>query len=153
MFSTSILRIVLTGTYLAGAPAWAAFPTVTRAVQQELDGQRREILTAEMTAEQAALVEAGAALVAEPTDAHRADAHRHTQNIQALQRELAPLRRGTAPSLRVLPREARAPIATPEPVQHPAPFWDPYRRITTPLLPTAAGSVATVLSTTAKESP
>ena len=153
MFSTIILRVILAGAYLAGVPAWAAFPAVTRAVQQERDGQRREILTAELTAEQAALAEAGTALAAEPTDAHRADLHRHTQNIEALQRELAPLRRGTAPSLRVLARETRAPIATPAPVQQPPPFWDPYRRITTPLLPTAGGSVATVLSTTAKESP
>lgn len=153
MFSTIMLRVILTGAYLAGAPAWADFPAVTRAVQQERDGQRREILTAELTAEQASLAAAGTALAAAPTDAHRADLHRHTQNIEALQRELAPLRRGTAPSLRVLARETRAPIATPAPVQQPAQFWDPYRRITTPLLPTAAGSVATILSTTAKESP
>jgi hypothetical protein len=153
MFLPLILRVLLTGAYLAGAPTWAAFPAVTRAVQQERDGQRREILTAELTAEQAALAEAGAALAAEPTDANRADLHRHTQNIKALQRELAPLRRGTAPSLRVLSREARAPIAAAAPIQQPAAFWDPYRRITTPLPPTAGGSDATVLSTTAKESP
>ena len=153
MFSTSILRVILTGACLAGAPAWAGFPAVTRAVQQERDGQRREILSAELTAEQSALAAAGTALAAESTDAHRADLHRHTQNIEALQRELAPLRRGTAPSLRVLASKARGPVATPAPVQQAAPFWDPYRRITAPMLPTAAGSVAPVLSTTAKESP
>jgi hypothetical protein len=126
---------------------------VSPEVQQKRDVIRRDILTTELNAETVAWTNAGTALAAEPTDAHRADLHRHTQNIEALRREIEALPREKVSPLSLVARGRRAPVVAPEPAPKVAPFWDPYRRIASPSFPTTDGSLATVSSTSAKEKP
>jgi hypothetical protein len=107
------------------ALAQGAYPMVDRATQKVRDDERRLILETELEAERAALGKARQALATDPSDEHRADEHRHEQNIAALQRELgvkpAPVR------LAARVRRVRA-AATPPSAAGPAPDWDPFRR-------------------------
>ena len=133
-----ILGIALLGSCVCATAAPVDFPSVSPAVQQERDAGRREILTAELNAEQAALTAARGTKPVDPLKVHE-----HELNVAALQREL-----GAAPALRVKVRAApAAPVAPVAPtalasaprIEDPAPFWDVYRRVAT--------------STTRKEAP
>lgn len=104
-----------------GTQATPAFPTIAQATQQARDGERRDILDAELASEQAALAMLRATNADAPSAEQQATLHRHVENIAALQRELARL--GAAP-LRLAVRAVAMPAAAPP----PAPFWDVYRR-------------------------
>lgn len=130
MILSRFLQLVVCGAVCA--PAFSAFPTVPPGVQHERDRLRRDILNTELATEQTALAAARTA----------DDKHRHAQNVEALQRELAPLN-GTAP-LRMIARVAATSAPAPAAAEAPAPFWDTFRRGATP---------SPVLPSTGKELP
>lgn len=120
-----IFIITLFGSAAHEASAQSAFPSVPPAIQQERDATRREILTIELSAEQAALAAARGKWPADPLAAHR-----HELNVAALQRELGATS-GGAP-LRVKVRAVPVVPTDKRRIEDPAPFWDVYRRVTTP---------------------
>lgn len=110
------------------------YPVVDKAAQQARDVDRRAILQTELAAEEQALVLARAALSKAPDERGLADAHRHEQNVKALQRELARLddEMPVRVNARKTPSSA-APATSATPLSVQAPFWDVYRRSAPPV--------------------
>lgn len=137
--TTRIATIFVLSTLALCAQAQTGYPVVDKLSQKARDDDRREILTTELQAEREALAKAQAA-----PDA--AAAHRHSENIKALQRELGIANgRPAASEFRrdeiapAVVRVVREPAARPAPEGRAPRFWDPYNRAPdTPLFSTTA---------------
>ena len=116
----------------ASALAQSSYPVIEKEVQQARDQERLVILNMELVAEHQELVKARGELASNPTKELQAKAHRHDENIKALQRELrgigsaqgsssAPLRVVAVAKRLPEPSQARSPTAL-------ATYWNPYNR-------------------------
>lgn len=138
----SAFRIVIF--FLIGHPASAlaqsSYPVIDKEVQQTRDQERHLILNTELLAEHQALAKARDELAANPTKESQAKAHRHGENMKALQRELRGIDSAQAsPSapFRAVAIARRPP--KPPPVRSPtalATYWNPYNRATETRPPT-----------------
>lgn len=105
------------------------FAFIEKAVQDQRDLDRRDILETELLAEERALGNARQVLKRTGDDDTRAVAHRHEENVKALQRELARIPGETAVHVaarRVVPDQPAIAKRVSETTS--APFWDAYRR-------------------------
>jgi len=116
----------------ASALAQSSYPVIDKEVQQARDQERLLILNTELLAEHQELAKAREELAANPTKESQAKAHRHGENIKALQRELRGVGSAQAsPSapLRVVAVARRPP--EPPPARSAtalATYWNPYNR-------------------------
>ena len=110
------------------------YPIVDKSVQQARDVDRRAILEAELVAEQHDLGAAREAIEKAPSDEARSQVHRHEENIKALQRELARVSKETPVRVTASSAKPNAAVAGKRTAPGPtrAPFWDVYRRSTSP---------------------
>jgi len=131
MFAFRMVIFFLIG-HSASALAQSSYPVIDREVQQARDQERHLILNTELLAEHQELAKARDALAANPTKELQAKAHRHGENIKALQRELRGIGSAQAsPSapLRVVATARRPP--EPPPARSAtalATYWNPYNR-------------------------
>lgn len=113
----------------------ASFPIVDPATQKARDADRRHILETELQAERQELAKAEAAPVAIPATERAANVHRHLENVQSLQRELAGVARpqqATQESLRAVVRAQRPAASIQRDLNGPIAFWNPYNRAPDP---------------------
>ncbi|WP_208281635.1 hypothetical protein, partial [Massilia oculi] len=135
-FGTSALREQSCRQFTRAAPR----PLMGRFVQQSLidnktqearDQERHLILNTELLAEYQEFWKTTGALAASPTPELAAKAHRHDENIKALQAELRSADAGRKPPnapLRVVVRAERQ--AGPRGGAGAATYWNPYNRAT-----------------------
>jgi hypothetical protein len=117
----------------ANALAQSSYPVIDKEVQQARDHERYLILNTELLAEYQELAKTRSALAASPTQELAAKAHRHDENIKALQRELrgvgAAQKSPSAP-LRVVVRAERQAGRSQTGRAAAATYWNPYNRAT-----------------------
>lgn len=118
--------------YSANAIAQSSYPVIDKQVQQARDRERHLILDTELSAEYQELTKAASALAAIPTKELAAKAHRHSENIKALQRELhnaevAP-KSSQSPVGVVVKREGAVARRTTGDATSVAAYWNPYNR-------------------------
>lgn len=127
----------------------AAYPIIDQGTQMARDADRRHILETELQEERQALAEAQAA-GAGSTPEGLANVHRHQQNIQSLQSELAGVTRTQLTpheSVRAVVRAQRPVASIPRDLNGPIAFWNPYNRAPDPVVN------ADLSTTTKRESP
>ncbi len=128
----------------------AAYPIIDQATQMARDADRRHILENELQAERQALAKAQAAAGAGSTPEGLANVHRHQENIQSLQSELAGVTRTQLTpheSVRAVVRAQRPIASIPRDLNGPIAFWNPYNRAPDPV------GNADLSTTTKRESP
>jgi hypothetical protein len=109
--------------------------TISKEEQQARDRERHLILRTELTAEHQAYLKAQLALSTAATPEHKADLHRHTENIKALQRELAAIntQQDLHETSQLVPKGARPVVRARIPsTSGAATFWNPYNRASDP---------------------
>ncbi|WP_143054530.1 MULTISPECIES: hypothetical protein [Massilia] len=115
----------------ANALAQSSYPVIDNKTQEARDQERHLILNTELLAEYQEFWKTTGALAASPTPELAAKAHRHDENIKALQRELRSADAGRKPPnapLRVVVRAERQ--AGPRGGAGAATYWNPYNRAT-----------------------
>jgi len=130
-----VLIILLCAEIALTAQAQSSYPIIDHATQKERDEGRRQTLEDELQAERKDLAKAEAAVSSGPTAEREADLHRHSENIKALERELASTGQSQAArAARVVVKATRPSAATPATSnprneQGAAAFWNPYNRV------------------------
>jgi hypothetical protein len=111
------------------AQAQSMYPVVSKSEQRARDDDRRSVLESELAFEREAFVMAKSDFANGPTDARAAAAHRHNENIKALQRELGRIDNQSATANRERPvaKAFRSAGRVADP-RKTANFWDPYNR-------------------------
>jgi len=117
----------------ANALAQSSDPVIDKEAQQARDQERHLILSTELLAEYQELTRTASALAEAPTKELKAKAHRHNENIKALQRELynaATVRKSSQVPVRAVAKAER-PAAKQPPnggAANVAAYWNPYNR-------------------------
>jgi len=112
----------------ANAIAQSSYPVIDKEVQQARDQERHLILNTELLAEYQEMTKTVNALAANPAKELAAKAHRHNENIKALQRELHNAKAAQAP-MRVVVKSGRPPAQPPTgSATTVAAYWNPYNR-------------------------
>lgn len=115
----------------ANALAQSSYPVIDKKIQKARDQERHLILNTELLAEYQEFRKTTSALDVNPTPELAAKAHRHDENIKALQRELSSADKGQKlpnEPLRVVVRAERQ--ARPNGGAVAATYWNPYNRAT-----------------------
>lgn len=120
-----LVVIFLVGT-AASAHSQACFPVVEAAAQKLRDQDRRDILETELRTEHRMLERARAAFDTESSDASRAEIIRHSENINALSREIARL--GNAMLRPVVKARQTNAASRPTTMEDHSNYWNPYSR-------------------------
>lgn len=130
MYSFRIVIFFLIGNS-ASALAQSSYPVIEKSLQQARDQERHLILNTELLAEYQELESTTTSLAAAPNDELRAKAHRHSENIKALHREIRGTQVATSPDVPVRvvikakrPDEKAAARST----SAIATYWNPYNR-------------------------
>ncbi len=122
-------------TQLSYAQTSASYPIVDPATQRARDADRRHILETELQAERHELAKAEAASAAIPATERAANVHRHLDNVESLQRELARVARSQQvpqESQRVVSRVQRPGNSVLRTPNGPSAYWNPYNRSADP---------------------
>jgi hypothetical protein len=117
----------------ANALAQSSYPVIDKEVQQARDQERYLILNTELLAEYQELAKTTSAAATSPTQELAAKAHRHRENIKALQRELRSAdvaQKSSSAPLRVVVRAERQAGGSQIGRAAPATYWNPYNRAT-----------------------
>jgi hypothetical protein len=113
------------------------YPVIEQAAQGTRDEDRRLILETELHAERDALSKAQSAPAISVTLERQAEVHRHTENIKALQRELAGMtarQPSTGEPQHVIVKAiSQATISRGRGTTGAARFWNPYNRAPDPV--------------------
>jgi flagellar capping protein FliD len=132
------IAIFLLIPWVTCALAQASNVTINKEEQQARDTDRHLILRTELTSEYQALAKAQMALTAVTTAEQAVEVHRRTENIKALQREIAAVASQQMPRelIRVTPKARRAVTGyRAHPTPGAATFWNPYNRASDPEAP------------------
>jgi len=128
--------------FLIGYPIYAlaqpSYPVIDKEVQRARDQERNLILEKELLLEYQELTRTKNVLAASPTQQLAAKAHRHSENIKALQRELssadAAQKSSDVPLRVVVKARHQAGLPSTGGVAD-ATYWNPYNRATDARLP------------------
>jgi hypothetical protein len=130
-----VLIIFLCAEIALTAQAQSSYPVIDHATQEERDEGRRQILEDELQVELKEFAKAEAAMSSNFNAEREADLHRHSENIKALERELASTEQSrSARAARIVVKARRPSAATPA-TSNPrnehgaAAFWNPYNRV------------------------
>lgn len=125
----------------ANALAQSSYPVIDNKIQEARDQERHLILNTELLAEYQEFWKTTGTLAASPTPELAAKAHRHDENIKALQRELRSAEAGRKPAsapLRVVVRAGRQ--TGPNDGAGAATYWNPYNRATNDVSPNVSST-------------
>jgi hypothetical protein len=125
----------------ANALAQSSYPVIDNKIQEARDQERHLILNTELLVEYQEFWKTTGTLAASPTPELAAKAHRHDENIKALQRELRSAEAGRKPAnapLRVVVRAGRQ--TGPNGGAGAATYWNPYNRATNDMSPNASST-------------
>lgn len=116
----------------ANALAQSSYPVIDKEIQQARDQERHLILNTELLAEYQELTKTASALAEAPTKELTAKAHRHNENIKALQRELhnaQATQKSSQEGVRIVAKAAGSVAQRPTGgVATVAAYWNPYNR-------------------------